>query len=231
MQSETGQLVEFSDGSKNGKLAKITDYNSVYYFDLPSAHSCPMARSCRSKADRYTGKVTDGKNMVFRCYATSQEAIYKNLRNKRWRNFDTLRKIKDFDEMVAVLDNSFKQLPRSVDCVRLHTSGDFFNSMYFMAWIKVIKRYPEVLFYAYTKSLSYWVKNIDNIPSNMKLTASYGGSEDSLIKDYDLANARVFQTIEDIDNANLPLDTNETNPINGVKEFALLIHGTQPKKA
>ena len=85
------QLLEFSKGLDNAKLAKITEYKSVYYYDLPSGWSCSFAGTCKSKADRNTGKVTDGKNIDFRCYATSQESIYKNLSNKRWRNFDKLR--------------------------------------------------------------------------------------------------------------------------------------------
>ena len=224
------QLLEFSKGLDNAKLAKITEYKSVYYYDLPSGWSCSFAGTCKSKADRNTGKVTDGKNIDFRCYATSQESIYKNLRNKRWRNYDKLRKLKSVDDMFNLLDESFKQLPRSVDCIRIHTSGDFFSERYFLSWVKLATKYSNVLFYAYTKSIPYWVNNLDKIPDNMVLTASYGSTRDDLIREYNLSNVKVFKSIEDIDKANLPLDTNETNAINGTKEFALLIHGTQPKK-
>ena len=99
-----------------------------------------------------------------------------------------------------------------------------------MSWVKLATKYSNVLFYAYTKSIPYWVNNLDKIPDNMVLTASYGSTRDDLIREYNLSNVKVFKSIEDIDKANLPLDTNETNAINGTKEFALLIHGTQPKK-
>ena len=132
--------------------------------------------------------------------------------------------------MFNLLDESFKQLPRSVDCIRIHTSGDFFSERYFLSWVKLATKYSNVLFYAYTKSIPYWVNNLDKIPDNMVLTASYGSTRDDLIREYNLSNVKVFKSIEDIDKANLPLDTNETNAINGTKEFALLIHGTQPKK-
>ena len=55
-------------------------------------------------------------------------------------------------------------LPKDARIIRIHVSGDMFSHKYFMAWIKVAERNPDVLFYAYTKSLTYWVRSRDLVP-------------------------------------------------------------------
>ena len=228
---DSHNAVEFSKGTNNAKLSKIVEYDNVYYFDLPSGHSCPFANTCKAKADRYTGKMTYGKNATIICYASSGESYKKALRDKLWRNYDKLMYLKTTEAMFLELDNGFRDsVSMNVDCVRIHTGGDFFNERYFLAWVEMAKKYSDVFFYAYTKSIPYWVNNIDKVPDNMRLTASYGGTMDKLIKQYDLNNVTVYKTIQDIDNEYLPIDYTETNPINGVKEFGLIVHGRQFKK-
>lgn len=39
-----------------------------------------------------------------------------------------------------------------VYAVRIHESGDFFSQKYLDAWISIIKAYPSLMFWAYTKS-------------------------------------------------------------------------------
>ena len=82
-------------------------------------------------------------------------------------------------------------LPKDARVIRIHVSGDMFSHKYFMAWIKVAERNPNVLFYAYTKSLTYWVRSRDLVPANLVLTASYGGRDDHLIAEHGLRSAKV----------------------------------------
>ena len=56
--------LSFSKG--NRKLNELaTDLglkkSQVISFDLPAGHTCPMASECLSKADKITGKITDGQ--------------------------------------------------------------------------------------------------------------------------------------------------------------------------
>jgi len=84
-------------------------------------------------------------------------------------------------------------------CVRIHDSGDFFTKEYLSAWLQVARSRPGVLFYTYTKQVS-WVKNLDpgTIPANFLFCFSFGGREDSLIdRDAD-RHADVFPTEEAI---------------------------------
>ena len=62
----------------NAKLDK-----KIYTFSLPAGHSCPYAYECKASADPITGKITDGANQTFRCFAASQEALYRTTRDAR----------------------------------------------------------------------------------------------------------------------------------------------------
>jgi hypothetical protein len=215
-------LLKFSYG--NAKLSKDT-----LIFSLPSGHSCPFAKDCLSKANRITGKVTDGKDTKFRCYATSSESAFPSVRKQRWHNFDLL-KSKDWSEMVGIIEASLNAVNlKKIKLVRIHESGDFFNQDYFDAWITIAQMYKDLTFYAYTKSIQYWIKRKEIIPSNLKLTASYGGRQDASIATYKLkSNTVVFSTKEAKDK-NLKVDHNDKLAWSQDESFAVLLHGTQPK--
>jgi hypothetical protein len=208
--------LKFSNG--NAKLKGIA------VFSLPSGFACPFAKDCLSKADKLTGKITDGKDTKFRCFAASAESVYKTARLARWHNFDLL-KGKSLNEMVGLISES---LPKQ-SIVRVHSSGDFFNEQYFKAWAMVAALNPNKTFYAYTKSLGYWVKNFDIIPSNFKLNASEGGSQDHLIEEYKLKSAKVVFHPSEAKALGLEIDHTDELAYKSDKSFALLLHGTQPK--
>src|ERR1700761_4321691 len=108
--------LKFAKG--NAKLGKNTTT-----FSLPAGFTCPAAHLCLSRADKLTGHITDGKHTQFRCYAASNEALFKNIRVSRWNNFEALRG-KPVGDMVEMLNRS---LPRKgITHVRFHASGDFF---------------------------------------------------------------------------------------------------------
>jgi hypothetical protein len=221
--------LKFSKATAQAKLKGIQKWFMreviVYTFSLPSGWACPYALDCLSKADRVTGKITDGKATEFRCFSATTEAYSPTTRAQRWHNFDILRKL-DFEDMVNVLHES---LPAKVDIIRVHVGGDYFNQRYFDAWMHVAKLNPLITFYSYTKSLPYWVANTDNVPSNFILTASRGGRMDGLIDEAGLKVAEVVFSLEEAEEKNLPIDHDEYYAINNAGNFALLIHGTQPK--
>ena len=210
--------LKFSKG--NAKLSK-----DIATFSLPAGHSCPFASECKATADRETGKVTDGKDQVFRCFAVSQEALYTNTRKARWHNYDLLRNLNK-DEMVTLINES---LPAKSKIIRVHVSGDFFNQKYFDAWMDVAVQNPNKLFYAYTKSVTYWVKRIDSIPSNFVITSSKGGKNDEMIDANYLKTVQVVYSIEEAQAKGLEIDHDDTHAYEGKADFALLIHGTQAK--
>jgi hypothetical protein len=211
-------LLKFQKG--NAKLDK-----KIYTFSLPAGHSCPFANDCLSKSDRLTGKLTDGPNTQFRCFAASAEAVYKNVRLARWHNFDLLRNLNSSEAFDLILNS----LPVKANIVRIHVSGDFFNEAYFLAWLQVAKLRPSVTFYAYTKSLIYWVNHIKDIPDNFILNASEGGKLDAQINLHGLKFAKVVYSPEQAEALGLKIDHTDEAAFKTTESFALLIHGQQPK--
>jgi len=200
----------------------------VYGTSLPSGFSCPGALDCLSKADQYTGKITDGSEMEFRCFMASIEAYSNSLRALVWNNFSILRRAKTREAMVEALDAGF---PADADAVRPGIGGDFFNYNHFAAWMDVARRHPNVLVYCYTKSINYWVDFMEReeIPHNMEINGSEGGRYDSLLTEYGLKTAKVVFHPAEAVALGLEVDHNEMHAIRPGPSFALLIHGTQSK--
>ena len=106
------------------------------------------------------------------------------VREHRWQNFDFLRK------------GGKPVLPAKAKAVRIHMSGDFYSQDYFDMWLQICKENPNVEFWAYTKSLNYWVNRLHVIPENLILTASRGGKYDELIDQYNLKNVEIIKSPE-----------------------------------
>ena len=209
----------------------LTDKRKVYSFDLISGWSCPQAKDCLSKVVQIgeSRKVKDGKDCQFRCFSASQEATFPSAYNKRKRNFDALRSLKSAGEIGRVIAEA---MPKNLGICRIHVAGDFFNEEYFKAWQAIAYANPTRLFYAYTKSLNYWVKLRDYLPSNFVLTASRGGRLDHLIDQYNLRESKVVFSEAEADALGYEIDhTDEHAAIPAIRDesFALLIHGVQPK--
>jgi len=162
-------------------LRKTKYYEGVVYeWNLPSGFSCPFALECLVKVDRHTGKF-DNRSNAYRCYSAMQER-FPAVREHRWKNFDFLR------------DGGIPELPKKAEAVRIHMSGDFYSQDYFDMWLQICRDNPNVEFWAYTKSLNYWVNRLNEIPNNLTLTASRGGKHDNLIERHDLKNVEIIKT-------------------------------------
>lgn len=215
----------------NAKLKHIKEWSpitkpKVYSISLLSGFSCPKALDCSTYAIRNKAtdrlEVLDGKHSKFRCFSAIQEAQYTETYNQRKHNFDLLLEYKNNAyEMFSLIENS---LPLNANYIRVHVGGDFFTKAYMLAWYSVAKLYPEIKFYAYTKSIR-WMSELEYMrPSNFSMVASYGSKEDAIIDELNLKSADVvFHPSE----TNLPIDHNEYYAINDEGSFSLLLHGTQ----
>ena len=252
------ETLQFSDA--NAKLTELynvpeleswlADGRKVYSLDLLSGYSCPFARDCLSKAVP-TGettkagnarlKIKDGPYTKFRCFSASQEVLLPNVYKRRKHNFDTLRNLNrpEYDpdgaahlnEMIHRLN---QDLPKDTGILRFHVGGDFFNADYFFAALNLALMNPDKLFYAYTKSILYWLKYKDWVDKidNFILTASRGGYYDDLIDKHNLRESVVVFSEDEAYERNLQIDHNDSHaavPDWELNDFALLIHGTQPK--
>ena len=181
---------------------------------------------CKTTADKAWGFITDGEHQLYRCYAASDEAKSPQVRAARHWNFELLRRETEY-EMFKRIKAS---LPKKAETIRIHVSGDFFNQKYFNAWANVARLNPDRLFYAYTKSLKYWIDyNPYRVPKNLKLTASWDHSNHKTIEQHKLKFAKVVFSEEEAAKLGLEIDHDDSHAYGGDKSFALLIHGTQPK--
>ena len=209
----------------------LTDNRKIYSLDLLSGYSCPYAEKCLSKAVVQPDgkrKIKDGKKTEFRCFSASQEVQYTNVYNSRKHNFDMLRKL-SCGEMVDMINQS---LPTNAGIVRIHVAGDFFSQQYMEAWYTVALLNPKILFYAYTKSLRFWLA-INEFPilHNFVLTASYGGRDAHMIDEFNLRSTKVVFSEAEAEELGLAIDHDDSHaakPSLRDNSFALLIHGTQP---
>ena len=176
------------------KFVKNTTYYTgvVYEWNLPTGHTCPFALECLVKVNRETGKF-ENKSNAYRCYAASPER-FPAVRNHRWANFEHVKA------------GNKPIIPKGCRAIRIHAAGDFFSQAYFDMWLEIARENPHIEMWAYTKSLNYWVKRINYIPSNLILTASMGGKHDQLIAEHNLKHAIVVQ---DKSQATLPIDYND----------------------
>ena len=209
----------------------LQDRRKVYSFDLISGWSCPQAKDCLSKVHLINDKkkLIDGKDCQFRCFSASQEVAFPAVYNNRKANFDGLKFRKSSYDMAHAIADA---MPDDLGICRIHVAGDFFNQKYFRAWHLVAEWYPDCLFYAYTKSLNYWVDDIDDLPKNLVLTASRGGRLDHLIDEHNLRESVVVYSEEEADDLGLIIDHDDSHaaiPSQRNNSFALLIHGQQPK--
>lgn len=219
---QVDELAEFLAGKRK-----------VYSFDLLSGYSCPFAEQCLSKAtivENGKRKIKDGPKTQFRCFSASQEVQYTNVYNSRKANFDALRGM-HLNDMIATINLA---LPANAGIVRIHVAGDFFNPDYAFAWWNVAVLNPNVLFYFYTKSLEYWLDIDDQygMPENLVTTASRGGRQDHMIDSRRLREAVVVYSEQQAADLGLEIDHDDSHaarPSMRHQDFALLVHGTQPK--
>lgn len=218
-------LFSFSHG--NSKLP-----DSTLIFSLPAGHTCPGASLCLSKADPDTGKISDGPLTRFRCYAASEEARHSSVRAARWRNLDLVRRL-DGNELNAGLTLSIAAArSHKTTHVRWFGSGDCFSAALRDGLIYCAETFPELVFYLYSKNLPIWLDGtmLRALPSNMFLTASYGGRFDNLLQQGLFPRtARVVFNQEEADRLGLPVDFNDSYAYDPLPtHFAHLVHGTQP---
>lgn len=222
-------MLVFSEA--NSKLIKLQKKlgKKIYSLDLLSGWSCPFAKECKSKVvGNINGlRILDGPQCKYRCYSASQEVIYRKVFLKRLKNFQV---IKSYANSITRLSQLINQgLPSDCEVLRWHVSGDFFCKNYMRAAMIVAINNPGIEFYGYTKAIRYYNELWSIRPKNFRLIASLGGTQDVAIKPF-MKTSRVVYSRSEAKQLGLSIDTNDFLSFQNKKDFALLIHGVQPKK-
>ena len=124
--------------SPNGKTPTIANT-----FGLPSgkAYSCPGATSVCEKI----------------CYAGKLEKVFKGVKAVLLTNWEQLKDASQ-EQMEALLYQMIDEFDKDCDkrnaerLFRIHWDGDFFSDTYTVAWRNVIKAFPKIQFWVYTRS-------------------------------------------------------------------------------
>jgi hypothetical protein len=157
------------------------------------------------------------------CYARNGTYLFPKVRGKHLRNLELVKDDPQWtEEIAAELEHKkFRPTmrPRHVpglfefdhlndwvrwwlnhggQAVRVHDSGDFFSEDYLYGWIEIAWRFPDVLFYAYTKEVSMLKEAMGKElwPANFLICFSMGGREDHLL---DLEVDRHADVFPDLD--------------------------------
>lgn len=147
---------------KSGNVSAI----GANSFGLPSgkAFSCPGATTFCERI----------------CYAGKLEKIYSGVRDILIHNWD-LVKDASVREMQILINDMISEFVSETDALiskgkaatydfRIHWDGDFFSREYAIAWANVIRCYPEVRFWVYTRSFTSDLNVIDILAGIPNLT-------------------------------------------------------------
>lgn len=134
--------------SKDRKVANLVNKGGTQplvanTFGLPSGvqFSCPGATSVCEKI----------------CYAGNLERVFKGVRNVLTANWEQLKDANQntmedllFAMILEFVEDCEKRNAEKL--FRIHWDGDFFNEAYTYAWRNVMLQFPDVQFWAYTRS-------------------------------------------------------------------------------
>lgn len=209
------------------------------YFSLPAGYTCPLATVCKNFAAKPGKKFSDGGSIKggpereFMCYAAREQGQYKNLGKKVFRNLELLKlaeKSGGVKGMADLIIDSIKFYNlENTKIFRIHEGGDFFSDDYLKAWIMVANTFTNTIFYTHTTSLNYWLNNRGSIPKNLRLIASMDKNNKDIILKNNLRYSTVVYSVEEAKKLRLRIDYDDMIAATTDNNFALLIHGGQPK--
>ena len=159
--------------TQNAKMKK----SGVWAWTMKaSKETCPYAGSCASI-----------------CYA--KKAFYKmpNVKKKHLDNYELSLTTEFVPEMIKAIDAVNPKF------IRIHTGGDFYSKKYIKKWIEVVNKFPNKIFYAYTKSVVLF-KTLDILmPENLRIIQSLGTSNDKKFINYENTYAVIAETEEEVE--------------------------------
>ena len=119
------------------------------------------------------------------CYAGRLERMRPSVRNVMAHNWGLLKNA-TVDTMTSLINDMVEDF--KIDCekfkapklFRIHWDGDFFSLGYAQAWINIIKRYPDIRFWTYTRNAAAASLLASN---NLENLAFYYSADDENLQD------------------------------------------------
>tara|TARA_R110000744_G_scaffold304025_1_gene412599 strand:- start:1306 stop:1929 length:624 start_codon:yes stop_codon:yes gene_type:complete len=203
--------------TQNSKMKKTSLKNNakIFNFSIPAYKTksgkitCPFAAACVKYCYAQKGNYTR--------FPIVQELMEKKYEISKQTNFNSL------------MNEEIKK--KKATHVRIHDSGDFYSIKYLQKWIQIAEFNPSIIFYAYTKSIKFFVNDLfpdtDTLllPDNMKIIFSEGSKTDELINAREHRHARIFKTSEELNAAGyIDASENDLQAITDNKKVGLIFH-------
>jgi len=109
--------------------------------------------------------------------------------------------------MIKELNKILKKENKKKIYFRIHVEGEFYNREYFKKWLDIVKKFPNVIFWTYTKNLEIF-NNLKEIPKNLYINLS-------IFNDVNKDNLK--KSLKIAEKFNLNLVSNDKNLINNKK--------------
>ena len=188
--------------SKTNSKLKV---DGILSFGLPPVKTCPAAGECL--------KFCYGCKGMYKVFKKTIEQA----QNRR------LEATKDMF-FFATLNSELRSMKKRPTAIRIHDTGDFYSQEYFDKWVDVASSNPDILFYAYTKSLHL---DFSKRPSNLKLIGSVGGKYDSkltyMFTRHQIDSiARIFEVGEPMTPCHVNVSESDSQAIFAVKNRYLI---------
>jgi hypothetical protein len=197
--------------SVNGK--RVINFGITAYKTRDGFLTCPMAGEC-----------------VFDCYAQQGSFTWSNTVNAyEWRTEQTKSKTFSLDyikDLTVKVKTSKRKREKLFN--RIHDSGDFYSLAYWLKWDTIIRAFPQVRFYAYSKNVPMFKRLMkeNKLPENFTVIFSYGGKYDFLIDPKTDRHSRVFESEKDLKKFGYVNATkNDLNAIGKNHLVGLVYHG------
>lgn len=201
--------------TQNAKIAKMSGVKT-YNWGIPAYSSTTGLKTCPNAAACAKG-----------CYATMGAYKFSNVA----KVFERRLKLALSPKFTLIIDAEIKR--RGVKRLRIHDSGDFFSREYTARWFTIIKANPQVEFYAYTKMVSLFKELYADgqVPTNLTIIYSYGGTEDKLIDRSNDRHSWVFSSLEALNAAGYAAaNVDDAIALGSNPRIGLVYHGTKSLK-
>jgi len=195
------QNAKMKKTSKENK-AKILNFSIPAYKTKSGKVTCPFAAACVKYCYAQKGNYTR--------FPIVQELMEKKYEISKQTNF------------INLMNEEIKK--KKPTHVRIHDSGDFYSPLYLQKWIDIAKDNKSVIFYAYTKSIKFFVEGFA-VPTNLKIIFSEGSKTDNLINVNKHRHARIFKTSNELKAAGyIDASANDLQAITDNKKVGLIFH-------
>ena len=195
------QNAKMKKTSKENK-AKILNFSIPAYKTKSGKSTCPFAGGCQKYCYAQKGNYTR--------FPIVQELMEKKYLLSKQDNFNTL-----------INTEIQKKKPTHI---RIHDSGDFYSPLYLQKWVDIANDNKDVIFYAYTKSIKFFVEGF-TVPTNLKIIFSEGSKRDDLINVNIHRHARIFKTSNELKAAGyIDASANDLQAITDNKKVGLIFH-------